>query len=117
MTGALRVMSYNIRYGGVRHESELAAVLNAAAADVVLLQEAVRPDVVGRLASSTRFPYVGSRLGQSTAFMSRVPIAAQTWHKPRGARHPFLELVLDGTDARIFALHLSAWVSNCSERR
>jgi endonuclease/exonuclease/phosphatase family metal-dependent hydrolase len=117
MTRTLRVMSYNIRYGGVGHESELAAVLNAAAPDVVLLQEAVRPDIVARLADATRFEHFGSRSGQSTGFMSRVPVEAHDWHKPRGARHPFLELVLDGVDVRLFALHLSAWFSNWSERR
>lgn len=117
MARAMRVMSYNIRYGGVGHESELAAVLNAAAPDVVLLQEAIRPDVIARLADATRFEHFGSRPGQSTGFMSRLPVAAHAWHKPRGARHAFLELVLEGYDVRLFALHLSAWFSNWSERR
>jgi endonuclease/exonuclease/phosphatase family metal-dependent hydrolase len=117
MTRAIRVMSYNIRYGGVGHESDLAAVLGATNADVVLLQEAIRPDVVERLARAARYPHFGSRPAQSTAFMSRLAVAHHAWHKPRGARHAFLELVMDGLDVRLFALHLSAWFSNWTERR
>jgi endonuclease/exonuclease/phosphatase family metal-dependent hydrolase len=117
MTGSLRVMSYNIRYGGVGHETQLIETIEAANADVVLLQEAIRPDVVARLAQGAKYPVFGSRPGQSTAFMSRVGVAIHAWHKPLGARHAFLELAIDGADVRLFALHLSAWFSNWTERR
>jgi endonuclease/exonuclease/phosphatase family metal-dependent hydrolase len=117
MRPPLRVMSYNIRYGGVGHETELEAVISAVSPDVVLLQEAIRPDVVARLAAATRYEHFGSRRGQSTGFMSRLPVEHHAWHLPRGARHPFLELELAGPNPRLFALHLSAWFSKWSERR
>jgi endonuclease/exonuclease/phosphatase family metal-dependent hydrolase len=112
-----RVMSYNIRYGGVGKEKELAAVISAAAPDVVLLQEATQPHVVAHLAEAAGYPHYASQLGQSTGFMSRLPVASHAWHLPRGARHPFLELELKEPDIRLFALHLSAWFSKWSERR
>lgn len=110
-------MSYNIRYGGVGHESELVDVIVAVAPDVVLLQEAIRPDIVARLASASGYEHFGSRRGQSTGFMSRLPVASHAWHLPRGARHAFLELVIADDVLRLYALHLSAWFSKWSERR
>jgi len=44
----LRLMSYNIRFGGVGREERLAAVIRQADPDIVVLQEATRPDVVER---------------------------------------------------------------------
>ena len=46
----LRLLTYNIWRGGVGRERSLAAVINAQAPDIVVLQEATRPDVVARLA-------------------------------------------------------------------
>ena len=42
----LRILTYNIKRGGVGREEAIAAVINAAAPDIVVLQEASRPDVV-----------------------------------------------------------------------
>jgi exodeoxyribonuclease-3 len=112
----LRLLSYNIRFGGVGKEAELAAVIRAAEPDVVVLQEATDPAVVARLAADTGLPHHGSRAAQSTGFLSRVPVSHHAWHRPRAARHPFLELVLRD-DVRVFGLHLSAWFSKWSERR
>jgi len=110
-------MSYNIRFGGVGKEGELASVIKAVGPDVVLFQEATHPAVIAHLADVAGYPYYGSRRGQSTGFMSRLPVASHTWHLPRGARHPFLELEMAGPELRLFALHLSAWFSKWSERR
>lgn len=110
-------MSYNIRFGGVGKQNELATVIRDVAPDVVLFQEATHPDVIAHLAEVTGYPYYGSRRGQSTGFMSRLPVASHAWHLPRGARHPFLELELAGPELRLFGLHLSAWFSKWSERR
>ena len=44
----LRLLSYNIRHGGVGRVEAIAAVIRGCAPDVVVLQEATRPDVVGR---------------------------------------------------------------------
>ena len=113
----LRLLSYNIRYGGVGREDALAAVISAASPDIVLLQEATHPDVVAKLAQATGLPEWGSRPGFSTGFLSRIPVSHHAWHHPRAARHAFLEVVLAGDAVRVFGLHLSAWFSKWSERR
>jgi exodeoxyribonuclease-3 len=113
----LRILSYNIRYGGGGREAQIAAVIRAAAPDVVVLQEATDPKVVGALAAATEMPHHGSRPGHSTGFLSRLPLASHAWYHPRGARHAFLELVLPDDVGRVFGLHLNAWFSKWSERR
>jgi exodeoxyribonuclease III len=112
-----RLLSYNIRYGGTGRESALAAIIDAANPDVVVLQEATDPRVVARLAEASKFAAWGSRPGHSTGFLSRVPVAHHAWHHPRSSRHAFLEVALEGMDCRVFGLHLSAWFSKWSERR
>jgi exodeoxyribonuclease-3 len=110
-------MSYNIRYGGVGKERELAEVIRAVGPDVVMLQEATHPDVVAHLADVAGYPHHASRRAYSIGFMSRLPVQSYAWHQPRGARHAFLELVFAEPDLRLFGLHLSAWFSKWSERR
>jgi len=113
----LRFLSYNIRYGGTGREAALASVIRACAPDIVVLQEATDPSVVARVAEANGFNHWASRPGYSTAFLSRIPVTHHAWHSPRGARHPFLEVVLEEPHPRIFGLHLSAWFSKWSERR
>jgi endonuclease/exonuclease/phosphatase family metal-dependent hydrolase len=113
----LKALSYNIRHGGLGRENSLAAVIRDATPDLVVFQEAVRPRVVERLAAETGMSAWASRQGQSLGFMSRIEIAHYEWHRPRGARHPFLEVVPAGTEFRIFGLHLSAVHSSWTERR
>ena len=48
---ALRVLSYNIRFGGTGREREISEVIRSAAPDVVMLQEAINPAVVESLAA------------------------------------------------------------------
>jgi exodeoxyribonuclease-3 len=118
VTGSrLRFLSYNIRYGGTGREAQLASVIAACAPDVVMLQEATSPAVVARIAETAGFPQWGSRPGYSTGFLSRLPVLDHAWHGARGAKHAFLELVLDDPHPRMFGLHLSAWFSKWSERR
>ena len=114
---SLRFLSYNIRYGGTGREAKLASVIRTCAPDVVVLQEATDPGVVARVAQKAEFPHWGSRAGHSTGFLSRVPVVHHAWHSARGAKHPYLEVVLDEPYPRIFGLHLSAWFSKWSERR
>jgi endonuclease/exonuclease/phosphatase family metal-dependent hydrolase len=113
----LRVLSYNIRYGGSGREQALAAVVRAAAPDVVVFQEATKPDVIEQLARATDMPHWQSRRGQSLAFMSRAPIEHARWHQPRVSRHAFLEIVPAGSSWRIFGVHLSAVHAAWTERR
>jgi exodeoxyribonuclease-3 len=112
-----RLLSYNIRDGGIGRETMLAAVIDGARPDIVVLQEASDPRVVARLAEIGKFPAWGSRPGHSTGFLSRIPVEHHAWHHPRASRHAFLEVALAGTNVRVFGLHLSAWFSKWSERR
>ena len=112
----LRLLSYNIKYGGTGREREISAVIQAAEPDVVMLQEASDPAVVEKLARDGGFPHWGSRPGGSTGFLSHVEVEHHAWHRPPAARHPFLELALK-EHGRLFGLHLNAWFSKWSERR
>ena len=113
----MRLLSYNIRYGGAGREEKLAAVIRDSAADLVILQEATRPQVVEQLARATGMRVWDARAGHSLAFMSKIEIAHHDWHLLPGARRAFLEVVLAGTEIRVFGLHLSAIHSNWTERR
>ena len=90
----LRLLTYNIRYGGVGRVEAIAAVIRGCAPDVVVLQEATRP---GRRASARRrrpaCRSTASHRGQSLGFLSRIAIAQLEWHRPLLSRHAFLEIV------------------------
>jgi endonuclease/exonuclease/phosphatase family metal-dependent hydrolase len=113
----LRVLSYNILKGGVGREEHLAAVINDQAPDIVVLQEAVRPDVVDRIARATGMTVSGAMHRRSLGFLSRVPIAEHRWVRPRWSQHAFLEIVPEGLDVRIFGVHLSAVHAAWTEAR
>jgi endonuclease/exonuclease/phosphatase family metal-dependent hydrolase len=113
----LRLLSYNIRYGGHGRAAALAAVIRHADPDVVLLQEATDRNVVAELADLTGLPNWDSKPRYSTGFLTRREVVHHGWHLPRWARHAFLELALAEPELRVFGLHLSAWFSNWSERR
>jgi endonuclease/exonuclease/phosphatase family metal-dependent hydrolase len=113
----MRVLSYNILHGGTGRAPRIAAVIRDAAPDLVLLQEAIDPAVVADLARETGLGTWGAHPRYSTAYLSRAPVTSHRWLTPRGARHPFLEVVLEDGVSRAFGLHLSAWFSKWSERR
>jgi len=113
----LRILSYNIRFGGTGREAKIAGVIRDAAPDVVMLQEASDVEVVRRLSELSDMPHWGARAGFSTGFLSRVPVEGHAWHHPRGARHAFLELVLPSDEGRLYGLHLNPWFSKWSEQR
>jgi endonuclease/exonuclease/phosphatase family metal-dependent hydrolase len=112
-----RILSYNIRKGGSGRERELAAVVGACAPDLVILQEATKPEVVEAVAGTAGMAQWASQRGQSLAFMSRKPVQTFGWHQPRISRHAFLEVQLSGTEARVFGVHLSAVHAAWTERR
>jgi exodeoxyribonuclease-3 len=114
---SLALLSYNIRYGGGGREREIAEVVRASGADLVMFQEAVKPDVVERIAAEAGMEAWAAQAGVSTAFASRVEIARHAWHRPPGSRHPFLEVEPAGAGVKVFGLHLSAVHSNWTERR
>lgn len=113
----LRLLSYNIRFGGLGREQALAETIVAAAPDLVVFQEATRPDVIERLAAATKFPFWAARRNHSIGFLSRKQVDYHEWHYPAGARHSFLEIIPAGSNARVFGLHLSARFSKWDERR
>ncbi len=113
----IRLLSYNIKFGGRGRESAIAQVIRAAAVDVVLLQEATDPRVIERLSEETGMPHWGSRPEHSMGFLTRIPVEHHTWHHPVNSRHSFLELALEGIPCRIFGLHLVAWFSKWTERK
>ncbi len=113
----MRLLTYNLRYGGVGRVSLLAEVIRDAAPDIVVLQEATHPQVVAELAAATGLPHWGAREGYSVGFLSRIPVAHHAWHTPAASRRAFLEIVPAGSEFRIFGLHLSAVHSNWTERR
>mgnify|MGYP000215093031 CR=1 FL=1 len=113
----IKLLSYNIRFGGRGREGPIARVIRATEPDIVILQEATQPSVVERVAAATGMTAWGSRPGHSVGFMSRLEIAHHAWHRPPGTRHPFLELEVAGVDLRVFGLHLSAVHSKWTELR
>lgn len=112
----LRLLSYNIRFGGRGREARIAEVIRAVAPDLVVFQEATDPRVVARVAGLAGMPHWAARPAHSTGYVSRLAPAGHEWHHPAGARHAFLEVVLEG-GARVFGLHLSARFSKWSERQ
>ena len=114
---ALRILSYNIRFGGRGRLAEIAAVIRAADPDIVVLQEATDRAITRQLAELTGLPSWDSRTKSSTGFLTRLEVVQYAWHQPRPARHAFLELQVREPALRVFGLHLSAWFSKWSERR
>ena len=113
----MRLLTYNIREGGVGRAEQIAEVIREARPDVVALQEARHPAVVERIATLANFPYWGARRLHSTGFLSRVPVMEHGWRHPPRTRHALLELSLGDGLPRVFVLHLRAWFSNWSEQR
>lgn len=113
----LRILSYNIRFGGRGRVEEIAAVIRAAEPDIVVLQEATDRAITRQLAELTGLPSWDSRTKSSTGFLTRLEVVQHAWHQPRPARHAFLELQIAEPAIRVFGLHLSAWFSKWSERR
>lgn len=113
----VKLLSYNIRFGGRGREQQLAKVVRATAPDLVVFQEAIDPGLISRLATATEMPFWAARHEHSIGYISRVEITHHEWHYPAGAKHSFLEIVLKGSEERIFGLHLSSTFSKWSERR
>jgi endonuclease/exonuclease/phosphatase family metal-dependent hydrolase len=113
----MRLLSYNIRYGGTRRADPIADVIRACEPDVVVLQEATDPRVVARVAELAALPAWGARAGHSLGFLARTTPAAHEWRWGRSSRHAFLDLVPGGSTLRIYGVHLSAMHANWAERR
>jgi endonuclease/exonuclease/phosphatase family metal-dependent hydrolase len=112
----VRLLTYNIREGGVGRAEQIAEVIREASPDVVALQEARHP-AVSSASRAGELPYWGARRLHSTGFLSRVPVMEHGWRHPPRTRHALLELSLGDGCPRVFVLHLRAWFSNWSEQR
>ena len=93
----MRLLTYNIREGGVGRAEPIAEVIKAANPDVVALQEATHPAVVEQIAKLAGFNYA--------------------WRHPPRTRHALLEVSFADGFPRLFVLHLRAWFSKWSERQ
>lgn len=113
----VKLLSYNIRFGGRGREKELANVIRNVAPDLVIFQEATDPGLIKGLAAATQLPFWSARPEHSIGYISRLEIAHHEWHYPAGAKHSFLEIILAGSESRIFGLHLSAMFSKWGEQR
>ena len=113
----MRLLTYNIREGGVGRAAQIAEVIGSAAPDVVALQEAREPQIVEEIAKLAGFKYWGSRMAHSTGFLSNVPVPDFAWRRPPRTRHAVLEVTLADGLPRLFVLHLRAWFSKWSERQ
>ena len=113
----MRLLSYNIKEGGVGRAEAIAEVIMAARPDVVALQEAREPAVVEQIAKLAGFPHWGSRHSHSTGFLSRAPVERHAWRHPPRTRHAILEVALADGLPRLFVVHLRAWFSNWTERQ
>ena len=113
----LKLLSYNIWFGGRKRQREIAEVIKSVAPDVVVFQEAIDPGVIEFLSRECEMPHWGARENHSVGFISRWGIDYFEWHYPETAKHAFLEIELADTETRIFGLHLSARFSKWSERK
>lgn len=113
----LRLLTYNIRYGGSGREKLLAAVINSCVPDLVILEEAYEPGVVKQLAALCGMKAWGANRGDSLAWLSRGGIVQHAWHSLPVGRRRYLEIVPQETNVRVFGVHLSAIHSNPTEWR
>jgi endonuclease/exonuclease/phosphatase family metal-dependent hydrolase len=111
----LRLVSYNIRFGGRGRDGLIADVLGKLEPDVVILEEATDPAVVESIAGKVGMVEVLARPDHSVAAMSRVPIDGADWHLYRRGR-AVLELGVPGRGLRVMGVHLTAGMSWRGER-
>jgi exodeoxyribonuclease III len=112
-----RLLSYNIRHGGRGREAALADVIRSCSPDLVVFQEAIRPDVIDRLAALCGMAECDAQPNTSLGYMSRERMRHHAWHRPRLSRHAFLELHPSNADFSVFGVHLSAVFAAWTERR
>jgi exodeoxyribonuclease-3 len=112
----LRLMSYNIRFGGVGRERRIAEVVRHCDPDIVLLQEATREAGVAEIAEYAGMKFHAAKQGHSTAFISRVEIESHRWHYSHEMQRPFLEIHLADPGPALYNIHLRATHSNYTER-
>ena len=112
----LRIVSYNIQFGGLRRAKALATVLAGLAPDLVVLQEATDPATVAELATLLALPEVHVRAGESVAMLSRRELAEVVW-RPLGQGGSALCARLPDLEIQLVGIHLRAGLSQRGERQ
>lgn len=110
----LRIMSYNIRFGGNGREERIAGVIRDANVDLVVLQEATDTRVVERLAGLAGMEHWAAKTKHSVAFLSHSEVGGYDWRDHPRLERAVLEIEIEGV--RIFGVHLRATHSNYTER-
>lgn len=113
----MKIVSYNIHFGGQGRETLLAKVLHPINPDLIILQEATNPHVVESLAHKLGMSFWGARKGYSLALLSRLPVTHYYWHHPKWSKHPFLEVTIEAIPLRLFGVHLHPNFSKWSEQK
>lgn len=111
----MRILSYNIRFGGSRRRELIAGVISALDPDLVILQEATEPEVVDWIGARTGLTTTVRRADWSVAAMTRLPLTTRAWHQPRPGRG-FLELDSPESPVRVLGVHLTAGMTARGER-
>jgi endonuclease/exonuclease/phosphatase family metal-dependent hydrolase len=111
----VRLLSYNIRFGGSRRRELIAGVISALDPDVVVLQEATEPEVVDWIGRRTGLETTVRRPDWSVAALTRLPLTVRAWHQPRPGRG-FLEIDSPASPVRILGVHLTAGLTARGER-
>jgi endonuclease/exonuclease/phosphatase family metal-dependent hydrolase len=111
----MKLVSYNIRFGGSRRRELIAEVLEGLDPDVVVLQEATDPEVVDWIGRRTGLTTTVRRPDWSVAALTRLPLTTRAWHQPRPGRG-FLELDSPESPVRILGVHLTAGMTARGER-
>jgi endonuclease/exonuclease/phosphatase family metal-dependent hydrolase len=113
--GAIRLVSYNVRFGGRGRDGLIAEVLRKLEPDLVILEEATDPKVVESIGARLDMREVMARPDHSVAAMARVPLAAADWHTYRRGR-AVLQLALPDQGLHVMGVHLSSGMSWRGER-
>jgi endonuclease/exonuclease/phosphatase family metal-dependent hydrolase len=112
----LVLATYNIRAGGVGRGRQIVEVLARSAPDVVILQEAIYPDVVESIGEGLGLTTVIARRSHSVAALSRFPVRAFDYRLAPTGRD-VLELRFEKPALRLFGVHFAAGLSQRGERR
>jgi endonuclease/exonuclease/phosphatase family metal-dependent hydrolase len=111
----LRLVSYNIRFGGKGREGLIADVLGKLEPDVVVLEEATDPRVVESIGSKLDMREVVARPDHSVAAMGRARLEGASWRRYRRGR-TVLDFDLPEDGLRVLGIHLTAGMSWRGER-
>jgi hypothetical protein len=115
LTAPLRLVSYNIRFGGRGRDGLIADVLGRLDPDLVVFEEAYDTRVLDAIATRLGMHTVLARPDHSVAAIGRVTFDRAEWRTYRTGR-AVLELGLPEHGLRILGLHLSAGMSWRGER-